>query len=148
MSSNSIGKNFTFTTWGESHGKAIGCVIDGVPSNIKLEEKDIQPFLDKRKPGQSKYTTQRQEDDKVEILSGVFEGLTTGHPISLIINNRDQRSKDYSEIKINFDLDMLIIRIGKNMELEIIEAEEDQVQEKPPCVWQQEPSQEKLLVKK
>ena len=102
MSSNSIGKNFTFTTWGESHGKAIGCVIDGVPSNIKLKESDIQPFLDKRKPDQSKYTTQRKEDDKVEILSGVFEGLTTGHPISLIINNSDQRSKDYSDIKDKF----------------------------------------------
>ena len=102
MSSNSIGKNFSFTTWGESHGKAIGCVIDGVPSNIKLKESDIQPFLDKRKPGQSKYTTQRKEEDKVEILSGVFEGLTTGHPISLIINNSDQRSKDYSDIKDKF----------------------------------------------
>ena len=102
MSSNSIGKNFTFTTWGESHGKSIGCVIDGVPSNIKLEKNDIQPFLNKRKPGQSKYTTQRKEDDEVEILSGVFEGLTTGHPISLIINNSDQRSKDYSEIKDKF----------------------------------------------
>ena len=102
MSSNSIGKNFTFTTWGESHGKAIGSVIDGVPSNIKLKESDIQPFLDKRKPGQSKYTTQRKEEDKVEILSGVFEGLTTGHPISLIINNSDQRSKDYSDIKDKF----------------------------------------------
>ena len=102
MSSNLIGKNFTFTTWGESHGKAIGCVIDGVPSNIKLKESDIQPFLDKRKPGQSKYTTQRKEEDKVEILSGVFEGLTTGHPISLIINNSDQRSKDYSDIKDKF----------------------------------------------
>ena len=102
MSSNSIGKNFTFTTWGESHGIAIGCVIDGVPSNIKLEESDIQPFLDKRKPGQSKYTTQRKEEDKVEILSGVFEGLTTGHPISLIINNSDQRSTDYSDIKDKF----------------------------------------------
>ena len=102
MSSNSIGKKFTFTTWGESHGKAIGCVIDGVPSNIKLKESDIQPFLDKRKPGQSKYTTQRKEDDKIEILSGVFEGLTTGHPISLIINNSDQRSKDYSDIKDKF----------------------------------------------
>ena len=99
MSSNSIGKIFTFTTWGESHGKAIGCVVDGVPSNIKLSEKDIQPFLDKRKPGQSKFTTQRKEDDKVEILSGIFEGLTTGHPISLIIKNKDQRSKDYSNIK-------------------------------------------------
>ena len=102
MSSNSIGKNFTFTTWGESHGKAIGCVIDGVPSKINLEENDIQPFLNKRKPGQSKYTTQRKEDDKVEILSGVFEGMTTGHPISLIIHNSDQRSKDYSDIKDKF----------------------------------------------
>ncbi|MDC0497792.1 chorismate synthase [Alphaproteobacteria bacterium] len=102
MSSNSIGKNFTFTTWGESHGKAIGCVIDGVPSKINLEENDIQPFLNKRKPGQSKYTTQRKEDDKVEILSGVFEGMTTGHPISLIIYNSDQRSKDYSDIKNKF----------------------------------------------
>jgi chorismate synthase len=102
MSSNSIGKIFTFSTWGESHGKAIGCIVDGVPSNIKLNESDIQPFLDKRKPGQSKYTTQRKEEDKVEILSGVFEGLTTGHPISLIIYNSDQRSKDYSEIKDKF----------------------------------------------
>ena len=102
MSSNSIGKLFTFTTWGESHGKAIGCVIDGVPSKIELKENDIQTYLDKRKPGQSKYTTQRKEDDKVEILSGVFNGLTTGHPISLIINNSDQRSKDYSEIKDKF----------------------------------------------
>ena len=102
MSSNSIGKIFSFSTWGESHGKAIGCVIDGVPSNIELSEKDIQPYLDLRKPGQSKYTTQRKEDDKVEILSGVFDGKTTGHPISLIIYNNDQRSKDYSEIKDKF----------------------------------------------
>ena len=87
MSSNSIGKLFSFATWGESHGKSIGCLIDGVPSNIKLDENDIQPYLDQRKPGQSKYTTQRKEDDKVEILSGVFEGITTGHPISLIIHN-------------------------------------------------------------
>jgi len=102
MSSNSIGKIFSFSTWGESHGKAMGCVIDGVPSNIELSENDIQPYLDLRKPGQSKYTTQRKEDDKVEILSGVFEGKTTGHPISLIIFNNDQRSKDYSEIKDKF----------------------------------------------
>ena len=99
MSSNSIGKIFRFTTWGESHGPAIGCVVDGVPSNIELNEKDIQPYLDKRKPGQSKFTTQRKEEDKVEILSGVFNGLTTGHPISLIIKNEDQRPKDYSDIK-------------------------------------------------
>tara|TARA_B100000579_G_C22783078_1_gene830405 strand:- start:266 stop:1336 length:1071 start_codon:yes stop_codon:yes gene_type:complete len=102
MSSNSIGKLFSFATWGESHGKSIGCLIDGVPSNIKLDENDIQPYLDQRKPGQSKYTTQRKEDDKVEILSGIFEGMTTGHPISLIIHNSDQRSKDYSDIKDKF----------------------------------------------
>ena len=99
MSSNSIGKIFRFTTWGESHGPAIGCVVDGVPSNIKLNENDIQPYLDKRRPGQSKFTTQRKEEDKVDILSGVFNGLTTGHPISLIINNEDHRPKDYSDIK-------------------------------------------------
>ena len=102
MTSNSIGKIFNFTTWGESHGKAIGCVVDGVPSNINLNEKDIQPYLDKRKPGQSKFTTQRKEEDKVEILSGTFEGKTTGHPISLIIYNQDQRSKDYGDIKSKF----------------------------------------------
>ena len=102
MTSNSIGKIFSFTTWGESHGKAIGCVVDGVPSNINLTERDIQPFLDKRKPGQSKFTTQRKEQDKVEILSGTFEGKTTGHPISLIIYNKDQRSKDYGDIKDKF----------------------------------------------
>tara|TARA_Y100001970_G_scaffold60029_1_gene76492 strand:+ start:5246 stop:6316 length:1071 start_codon:yes stop_codon:yes gene_type:complete len=99
MGSNSIGKIFKFTTWGESHGPAIGCVIDGVPSNIKLDEKYIQKYLDKRKPGQSKFTTQRKESDKVIILSGVFEGFTTGHPISLLIYNKDQRSKDYKSIK-------------------------------------------------
>lgn len=102
MGSNSIGKLFSFSTWGESHGKAIGCLIDGVPSNIELSATDIQPYLDRRKPGQSKYTTQRKEDDEIEILSGVFEGKTTGHPISLLIYNKDQRSKDYSEIKEKF----------------------------------------------
>jgi len=99
MSSNTSGKNFSFTTWGESHGKAIGCVVDGVPSQISLSEKDIQVYLNRRRPGQSKFTTQRKEKDRVEILSGVFEGLTTGHPISLIVHNEDQRPKDYSDIK-------------------------------------------------
>ncbi|MBT4878496.1 MAG: chorismate synthase, partial [Alphaproteobacteria bacterium] len=102
MASNSFGDFFRFTSWGESHGKAIGCVIDGVPPLIELSAGDIQGYLDLRKPGQSKYTTQRQEEDKVEILSGVFEGKTTGTPISLIIYNQDQRSKDYSEIKDKF----------------------------------------------
>jgi chorismate synthase len=102
MSHNTFGKLFRFTTWGESHGKAIGCVVDGVPPLIALSEKDIQPFLDERKPGQSKFTTQRKEADKVEILSGVYEGKTTGTPVSLIIMNTDQRSKDYGNIVDKF----------------------------------------------
>ncbi len=96
---NSFGNIFRFTSWGESHGKAIGCVVDGVPAQIQLAESDIQPYLDKRRPAQSKFTTQRKEDDKVEILSGVFEGKTTGAPISMIIYNTDAKSKDYDEIK-------------------------------------------------
>jgi chorismate synthase len=99
MSSNSLGKIFNFTTWGESHGEAIGCIVDGVPSKIDLSAEYIQTYLNKRRPGVSKYTTQRQEKDHVKILSGVFEGATTGHPISLLIKNEDHRSKDYSEIK-------------------------------------------------
>ena len=102
MSFNTFGNIFTFTTWGESHGKAIGCVVDGTPPLISLSEQDIQPYLDKRKPGQSKFVTQRQEGDQVEILSGVFEGKTTGCPISLIIHNEDQRSHDYGDIKDKF----------------------------------------------
>ena len=105
MSHNSFGHLFRFTTFGESHGRAIGCVIDGCPPGLALTETDIQEFLDKRKPGQSKYTTQRQEADLVKILSGVFEDertdgqRTTGTPICLMIENTDQRSKDYSEIR-------------------------------------------------
>jgi len=102
MSFNTFGKQFRFTTWGESHGPAIGCVVDGCPPNINLKEQDIQVELDRRKPGQSKFTTQRKEDDKVQILSGVFEGKTTGTPISLIIYNQDMRSKDYGNIKDKF----------------------------------------------
>lgn len=102
MSFNTFGNRFKFTTWGESHGKAIGAVVDGVPSLIALTEDDIQPFLDKRKPGSSKFVTQRKEEDRVEILSGVFEGKTTGTPISLIIYNTDQKSKDYGDIKDKF----------------------------------------------
>ncbi len=99
MSHNSFGQLFKFTTWGESHGPAIGCVVDGTPPGIELSEKDIQPFMDARRPGTSRFVTQRNEPDKVQILSGVFEGKTTGTPISLLIENKDQRSKDYSEIK-------------------------------------------------
>ena len=98
MSHNSFGHLFRVTTWGESHGEAIGCVIDGCPPRIPLTESDIQPYLDRRRPGQSKYTTQRQEADEVRILSGVYQGLTTGTPIALQIQNTDQRSKDYSNI--------------------------------------------------
>jgi chorismate synthase len=98
MSHNTFGHLFRVTTWGESHGPAIGCVVDGTPPGIALSEADIQPFLDKRRPGQSKFTTQRQEADQVKILSGVYEGRTTGTPIALFIENTDQRSKDYSNI--------------------------------------------------
>ncbi len=102
MSHNSFGHLFRVTTWGESHGLAIGCVVDGCPPRIALTEADIQPFLDKRRPGQSKFVTQRQEADQVRILSGTFEGITTGTPIALHIENTDQRSKDYGEIKDRF----------------------------------------------
>ncbi len=98
MSHNSFGHLFRVTSWGESHGPAIGCVIDGCPPRIPLSETDIQPWLDRRRPGQSKFTTQRQEPDQVAILSGVFEGVTTGTPIALEIRNVDQRSKDYGAI--------------------------------------------------
>ncbi|GAB5487751.1 MAG: chorismate synthase [Parasphingorhabdus sp.] len=98
MSFNTFGRVFRFSTWGESHGPALGAVVDGCPPGIALSEDDIQPFMDARKPGQSKYTTQRKEPDQVKILSGVFEGKTTGTPISLLIENVDQRSKDYSEV--------------------------------------------------
>ena len=102
MSFNTFGKIFRFTTWGESHGPAIGCVIDGCPPNIAVSENEIQKDMDRRKPGQSKFTTQRKEEDKVVILSGIFEGKTTGTPISIIIHNKDTRSRDYESIKSKF----------------------------------------------
>ena len=102
MSCNTIGKILKLTTWGESHGKEIGAVLDGVPPNIKITENYIQKFLDRRAPGSSKFVTQRKEKDKVKILSGVFEGYTTGTPISLVIKNTDQKSKDYGDIKDKF----------------------------------------------
>ncbi len=102
MSHNSFGHLFRVTTWGESHGPALGAVVDGCPPGVPLSEADIQPWLDRRRPGQSRFTTQRQEADAVEILSGVFEGRTTGTPISLLIRNTDQRSKDYAEIARSF----------------------------------------------
>jgi chorismate synthase len=102
MSHNSFGHLFRVTTWGESHGPAIGCVVDGVPPRIALGEAEIQADLDRRKPGQSRFTTQRREPDRVRILSGVFEGLTTGTPIALMIGNEDARSKDYGDIAAKF----------------------------------------------
>ncbi len=98
MSYNTFGRLFRFTTWGESHGPALGATVDGVPPLLEISEEEIQVFLDKRKPGQSKYTTQRREPDAVKILSGVFEGKTTGTPVQLMIENTDQRSKDYGDI--------------------------------------------------
>src|SRR5690606_21620457 len=102
MSGNTFGKLFTVTSFGESHGPALGCVVDGCPPGMMLSEADLQGDLDRRKPGTSRYTTQRREDDTVKILSGVFEGKTTGTPIGLLIENTDQRSKDYSTIKDQF----------------------------------------------
>jgi chorismate synthase len=99
MSGNTLGKLFTVTTFGESHGPSVGCVVDGCPPGLLLDTTDIQPFLDQRKPGQSQYTSQRREDDQVHILSGVFEGITTGTPIALLIQNSDQRGRDYEAIK-------------------------------------------------
>ncbi len=102
MSFNTFGRVLRFTTFGESHGPAIGAVVDGCPPGLTLSEADIQPFLDKRRPGTSRFTTQRQEPDAVRILSGVFEGRTTGTPIGLLIDNVDQRSKDYSEVAVAY----------------------------------------------
>jgi chorismate synthase len=102
MSHNSFGHLFRVTTWGESHGPALGCVVDGCPPRIPLTETDIQPWLDRRRPGRSKFTTQRAEPDQVRILSGTFEGMTTGTPIALMIENVDQRSKDYGDIADRF----------------------------------------------
>ena len=98
MAGSVFGKQLTMTTWGESHGKGVGVVVDGCPAGLSLSEEDIQKYLDRRKPGQSKFTTMRQEGDQVEILSGVFEGKTTGTPISMVIRNQDQRSRDYGNI--------------------------------------------------
>lgn len=102
MSGSTFGTLFRVTTWGESHGPGVGVVVDGCPAGIPLSEQDIQHFLDRRKPGQSKYTTKRNESDSVEILSGVFEGITTGTPISLLVRNQDQRSRDYGNIATSY----------------------------------------------
>ena len=98
MAGSTYGKILTMTTWGESHGAGVGVVVDGCPAGLALCEEDVQRYLDRRKPGQSRFTTKRSESDTVEILSGVFEGRTTGTPISMLVRNQDQHSKDYSEI--------------------------------------------------
>jgi chorismate synthase len=102
VAGNSFGELFRFTSWGESHGPAVGCVVDGCPPRIPLAESDIQPWLDRRRPGQSRFTTQRRESDQVKILSGVFEGHTTGTPILLLVENENARSKDYDAIRASF----------------------------------------------
>ena len=130
MSHNSFGKLFKVTPWGESHGKAIGCIIDACPPLISLNEKDFHTYLDLRKPGTSKFVTQRKEDDKVEILSGVFKGKTTGTPISLIIYNKDQKSKDYGDIKNKFRPGHADLSIFLSMESAIIEVVVDRLLER------------------
>ena len=102
MSGSVYGTIFKISTWGESHGAGVGVVVDGCPAGLPLNEEDIQKYLDRRKPGQSKYTTKRNESDTVEILSGVFEGRTTGTPISLMVRNQDQRSRDYGDIAVSY----------------------------------------------
>ena len=126
-----IGTIFKVTTWGESHGKAIGVVVDGCPAGLPLDESDIQKLLDRRKPGQSRFTTQRKEGDEVEILSGVFEGKTTGTPISMIVRNTDQRSRDYSNI----------IPLRKNTGSATTAAADVPPPGKPSAASQQVPSQ-------
>ena len=100
MAGSSFGTIFRLTTWGESHGKGVGVVVDGVPAGLSLSEEDIQVYLDRRKPGQNRFTTKRKESDTVQILSGTFEGKTTGTPISMVVWNEDQHSKDYSDIAL------------------------------------------------
>lgn len=134
MAGNTIGQLFRVTTFGESHGITIGCIVDGVPPNLELSEADIQPDLDRRKPGTSRYTTPRREDDEVQILSGVFEGKTTGTSIGMIIKNGDQRSQDYGDIKIVSVLDMRILPINKNTVFVIIAVVVVLLRVKPPCV--------------
>ena len=99
MSSNTFGRHFSFTTFGESHGRALGCIVDGVPAGLEIDESFIQSELDRRKPGQNKYATARKEGDKIEILSGVFEGKSTGTPIAMVIFNENQKSGDYDSVK-------------------------------------------------
>ena len=128
MAGSTFGNLFRITTWGESHGAAIGVVVDGCPAGLTLCSEDIQKYLNRRKPGQTQYTTQRKEADEVEILSGIFEGKTTGTPISMIVRNTSQRSGDYSDPTI--DRDMQTIPLMKNMDSVIIEVADDLLPER------------------
>ena len=112
MAGNTFGKLFSVTTFGESHGPALGCIVDGCPPGMALSEADIQPELDRRRPGSSRFVTQRREPDAVRILSGAYQGKTTGTPIALLIENQDQRSRDYSDIAEVFGLAMATIPIS------------------------------------
>ncbi len=136
MSQSSFGKKFVVTTWGESHGKAIGAVLDGCPAGLSLCEEDIQVFLDRRKPGQSRYTTARKEGDLVEILSGVFEGKTTGTPISLLIRNTDQRSGITEILHTPTAPVMQTLPLTRNTVSAITVEADVPPEEKPPDVWQ------------
>ena len=136
-----IGTIFKVTTWGESHGKAIGVVVDGCPAGLPLDESDIQKLLDRRKPGQSRFTTQRKEGDEVEILSGVFEGKTTGTPISMIVRNTDQRSRDYPiSLPVSARV-MRIIPLKKNTGSATTAAADVPPPGRPSAASQQVPSQ-------
>ena len=137
MAGNSIGQLFRVTTFGESHGLALGAIVDGVPPSLELTEADIQLDLDRRKPGTSQFATQRREDDQVKILSGVFEGKTTGTPIGLLIENTDQKSKDYGNIATTFRPVMPTTLIRKNTVFEIIAVAVVRPRAKRRCVWPQ-----------
>ena len=137
MAGNTIGQLFRVTTFGESHGLALGCIVDGVPPGIPLTEAELQHDLDRRRPGTSRYTTQRREPDQVKILSGVFEGVTTGTSIGLLIENTDQRSQDYSAIRTFSVQAMPITPTNKNTVCAIIAAAGALPPAKPPCAWRQ-----------
>ncbi len=133
MAGNTIGQLFRVTTFGESHGLALGCIVDGVPPGIPLTEADLQHDLDRRRPGTSRYTTQRREPDQVKILSGVFDGVTTGTSIGLLIENTDQRSQDYSAIKDVFVRDTRITPMSRNTACAITVAVDVLPRVKPRC---------------
>ena len=135
MSGSVFGTIFRVSTWGESHGKAIGAVIDGCPAGLPLCEADIQPYLDRRKPGSGKYVTQRKEADEVQILSGIFDGKTTGTPISLLVYNTSQRSSDYTESPRTTAPDMQTTPLMKNTAFVTIAAAVVPLPVKPLCAW-------------